>query len=471
MLKKILLFSLLAIIVFIGSYYAISITINNDKYSFIKKFIPDNAKKIVKYYVFPHKIIEKKNQELHELNLKYDAIYDFLIQSGATYKEEVKIRKNLDDLLFKYKTTNYINISGENYTMTKFQSNFQFNSGIYKIFPGSAYLDFYNNKFFIISSKGIIGYTEKFQEKDIIFKQIDSNINNFINENQFKKKSYYSVKDIRVKKNKVFVSFTDEIKEDCWSTSLLAGELKFDKINFKKIFASKNECAFEFDTAHEYNGLSSGGRIEVVDNNFVLLTHGDYGQRKLVQNKNSIFGKILKINLNNNNYSVFSMGHRNPQGLFYDKENNFFLSTEHGPQGGDEVNKIENSQNSLLNYGWPISSYGEHYGGIDGRNKHRYKDFPLYKSHKKYGFIEPLYSFQPSIAISQIIKVQDKKYLVSSLKNKSLYSFELDEFQKLNKLNKIYIGERIRDITYFNNQIYLFLEDSASIAILSQSKK
>ena len=108
MLKKILLFSLLAIIVFIGSYYAISITINNDKYSFIKKFIPDNAKKIVKYYVFPHKIIEKKNQELHELNLKYDAIYDFLIQSGATYKEEVKIRKNLDDLLFKYKTTNYI---------------------------------------------------------------------------------------------------------------------------------------------------------------------------------------------------------------------------------------------------------------------------------------------------------------------------------------------------------------------------
>ena len=93
----------------------------------------------------------------------------------------------------------------------------------------------------------------------------------------------------------------------------------------------------------------------------------------------------------------------------------------------------------------------------------------MHKSHKKYGFIEPLYSFQPSIAISQIIKVQDNKYLVSSLNYKSLYSFELDEFKTLKNLNKIFIGERIRDITYFNNQIYLFLEDSASIAILKRS--
>ena len=469
MSKKLFLFFLVSIIFLIGLYYLVSFTINNDRYSFIKKFVPDNLKKTVKYYIFPHKIIEKKNQELYELNLKYDRIYDFLIQSGAPYKEEIKIRRSLDDLPFNYKTSEYLNIFGEKYAIKKFQSNFQFNSGIYNVFPGSAYLDFYNDKFFIISSKGIIGFTEKINEKDIIFKQIDSNINNFINENQFKKKGYYSIKDIRVKNNKIFVSFTDEIKKDCWSTSLLVGELKFDKIDFKKIFASQGECALEFDTSHEYNGLSSGGRVEVVDKNFVLLTHGDYGQRSLVQNKNSIFGKIFKINLNNSDYSIFSMGHRNPQGLFYDEENNFFLETEHGPQGGDEINKIENFQSNLLNYGWPISSYGEHYGGPDGRNKHRYKDFPLHKSHKKYGFIEPLYSFQPSIAISQIIKVQDNKYLVSSLKYKSLYSFELDEFKTLKNLNKIFIGERIRDITYFNNQIYLFLEDSASIAILKRS--
>ncbi len=183
MAKKFFLIFLVGIIALTGSYYLISATINNDKYSFIKRIISHNTKKTVKYYIFPHKIIEKKDQELYELNLKYDAIYDFLIKSGATYKEEIKVKKNLDNLFFKFKTTDDLTIFGEKYTMNKYQSNFQFSSGIYKIFPGSAYLDFYKNKFFIISAKGIIGLTENINEKDIIFKQIDSNIDNFINEN------------------------------------------------------------------------------------------------------------------------------------------------------------------------------------------------------------------------------------------------------------------------------------------------
>ena len=60
------------------------------------------------------------------------------------------------------------------------------------------------------------------------------------------------------------------------------------------------------------------------------------------------------------------MGHRNPQGLYFDREKNFILATEHGPQGGDEINLIEVSKinkDKIQNYGWPISSYGEHYGG------------------------------------------------------------------------------------------------------------
>ena len=48
------------------------------------------------------------------------------------------------------------------------------------------------------------------------------------------------------------------------------------------------------------------------------------------------------------------MGHRNPQGLLFDKQNNIILSSEHGPTGGDEINII--TENS--NYGWPIASYG-----------------------------------------------------------------------------------------------------------------
>ena len=90
------------------------------------------------------------------------------------------------------------------------------------------------------------------------------------------------------------------------------------------------------------------------------------------------------------------MGHRNPQGLLLDKENNFLLETEHGPKGGDEINLINLNNEDLPNYGWPISSAGEHYKDPNGD---KYNKYPLYKSHSKYGFIEPLKSFVPSIAI------------------------------------------------------------------------
>ena len=52
---------------------------------------------------------------------------------------------------------------------------------------------------------------------------------------------------------------------------------------------------------------------------------------------------------------IFSKGHRNPQGLIVLEE--VILETEHGPKGGDEINKIIYKGN----YGWPISSYGEKY--------------------------------------------------------------------------------------------------------------
>ena len=86
-------------------------------------------------------------------------------------------------------------------------------------------------------------------------------------------------------------------------------------------------------------------------------------------------------------------GHRNPQGLKYIESQNLLLMSEHGPKGGDEINinyldKIEDK-----NYGWPISSYGEHYDG-----KFR-EEAPLNKSHKEYGFIEPMKYFVPSIGL------------------------------------------------------------------------
>ena len=58
-----------------------------------------------------------------------------------------------------------------------------------------------------------------------------------------------------------------------------------------------------------------------------------------------------------------SIGHRNSQGLFYDQNKNVIWSTDHGPEGGDEINIIIKPDQSYKNFGWPISSYGKHYEG------------------------------------------------------------------------------------------------------------
>ena len=163
------------------------------------------------------------------------------------------------------------------------------------------------------------------------------------------------------------------------------------------------------------------------------------------------------------------MGHRNPQGLYFDLQNNFILETEHGPRGGDEINLIEISKikDKIQNFGWAISSTGEHYGGRSETNKAKYEKYPLYKSHTEQGFVEPLKSFVPSIGISEIVKVLQNRYVVSSTKDKSLYFFELNEQKQITNLDKVEVSERVRDLRFNNNKLYLFLENTASIGVIN----
>ena len=84
----------------------------------------------------------------------------------------------------------------------------------------------------------------------------------------------------------------------------------------------------------------------------------------------------------------------------------FILSTEHGPKGGDEINKIILGKN----YGWPISSYGESYAN---------DDLKYHKSHIENKFEEPIFSFVPSIGISEIVPLDtnEKEFLVGAMGN------------------------------------------------------
>jgi glucose/arabinose dehydrogenase len=208
------------------------------------------------------------------------------------------------------------------------------------------------------------------------------------------------------------------------------------------------------------------------------------------QNLNSLYGKIITIDLDTKKIDILSIGHRNPQGLFYDVKNDILFSTEHGPQGGDEINvNVSPKLNKIKNFGWAISSYGEHYGFDDGWSEKikketdliddLYKVAPLNKSHKDFGFEEPIKYFTPSIGITEILKVKNNKsdihkLLVSSLGwNKEadimtlhIIDFDNNFFEKNHE--KIFVDDRIRDfIDLKNGSIIMTLDKSGSIALLS----
>ena len=464
------LISLITIIIVIVYFFVNSI-IGSDKFNYLKSILNKDQKNLIKRYIFPYKLINEQKQIILDQNkVISDQQKTINQQKKKIYKQsyinlELAKKEEGSDIQIKKSIHNLTN----NLILQKYLLTSAFYSGIWNEFPGSGYIDFSGEDVFVISSRGIIAYRENLNDDKENFKQIKNNINEFISNDQFKKDKWFSLKGVLIFKNKIFISYTEEIKENCWNTSVIYGNIDFQNIIFKKLF-STDQCANSIKNIdNEFNAFQSGGKIIPFDNEHILLSIGDYRLRYLAQEKKSINGKILKINIDNNIFEIISMGHRNPQGLYFDKDNNFILETEHGPQGGDEINLIEINKinkSEFQNYGWPISSYGEHYGGKINNNKERYQKYPLYKSHNDYGFIEPIKSFVPSIGITNIVKIGQNKYAFSSLKDKSLYFFELNKKRKIIELERIEVFERIRDLRFYKNQLYLFMEDTASIGVI-----
>jgi glucose/arabinose dehydrogenase len=93
---------------------------------------------------------------------------------------------------------------------------------------------------------------------------------------------------------------------------------------------------------------------------------------------------------------IWSYGHRNPQGLYFDQATNTLWETEHGPQGGDELNVIEKGKN----YGWPVIGYGANYTlGTE-----------IHAARNKEGMEQPKAFFVPSIGISGLMLYTGDKF-------------------------------------------------------------
>lgn len=417
-------------------------------------YLTFDQRQTIKKYFFPYKFINQLQSQLKLNDIHYKELEFKNNNTDIRVIRDIKLQNDKILKIYNLKEGFY--------------------SGIHENNHRSGYIDFHNNSLFVLSSKGTLAYSKNFLD-DLYLKKIKNNIENFISINQFKKHIWFSIKDLLITNDKIYVSYTEEIKDDCWNTSLIHADLNYNEITFKKLFSSKYCIDSRKINNEEFNAHQSGGRIIKFDKNNVLLTTGDYRQRFYAQDKNSVNGKILKININNSNYEIISMGHRNPQGLYLDTQKNIILETEHGPMGGDEVNLIEISKidkKNILNYGWAVVSAGEHYGGKVEKNNSKYKKYPLYKSHSKYGFIEPLKSFVPSIAISEIVKIGNSKYAFGSMGkdrsgDMSIYFFDLDDQNKLKNLKSIKVYERVRDLKFKDGKLYLFLENTGSIGVLS----
>jgi glucose/arabinose dehydrogenase len=175
-----------------------------------------------------------------------------------------------------------------------------------------------------------------------------------------------------------------------------------------------------------------GSRLRFDKQGYLYISTGDRGNRdENPQRLDRDAGKIHRISSDgsipednpfvgekNAIASIYSYGHRNPQGMAMNPATGDIWTHEHGPKGGDEVNIIK----AGVNYGWPVVSYGVNYGGSIFTNLT-----------EKLGIQQPNWHWVPSIAPSGMTFVTSDIYpdwqgrlLVGSLKFSYLVSLELD---------------------------------------------
>ena len=203
----------------------------------------------------------------------------------------------------------------------------------------------------------------------------------------------------------------------------------------------------------------------------LFLTLGDrFSRKEDAQTLGNHHGKVVRINKDgsvpqDNPFvnmrgalpEIWSYGHRNPQGATLTPDGTLWVN-EHGPQGGDEINLPK----AGANYGWPVITYGENYGGGKiGEGLTR-----------KAGMAQPLHYWVPSIAPSGMAFLTSERYgkswqgnlFVGSLKFGYLDRIELSEpfGGKVLRESKLLteVGERIRDVRQGPDGLLYVLTDS-----------
>jgi len=195
-----------------------------------------------------------------------------------------------------------------------------------------------------------------------------------------------------------------------------------------------------------------GSRL-LLDSGYLYITVGDRGRRAPAQDLLDHSGKVLRLTDSgaippDNPYvgqagarpEIYTYGHRNPQGIARHPDTGQLWVSEHGPQGGDEINILKPG----ANYGWPVITYGEEYGGGKiGEGTH------------KPGMEQPLIYYTPSLATGGIDFYTRDTYpgwqqslLVSSMRMTRINRLEVGPDGSIGHETRLLgdLGMRIRDV-------------------------
>ena len=443
----------------------------------MKKFFLIFALLIISHSIF-FILVDRNRQSIKSVLVKTGLwnsnIYTF-IQQKLTNKElkiEEKQNKFLKNLPENF-STNHFNEKHEIFDLENI-------NGLYDKNINYGYITFFekkNNFFYIITNNGyFLKLNNDFSLSNIIF--LKDEIKYFYTD--------YAYGGIRGAK------WIDQDVIAIYLTVKEAGIINLSLISVK--IESNNKIKLidklKISELPNQDGTTSnlGGGIEF-RNDFIYLTTGTSGKpneyeiSELAQDENSNLGKILKISVNEENKFVNMMqiakGSRNSQGLQFVEDN--LIAVEHGPQGGDEINVIETNNKKLINLGWPNFSYGlpyhddVSYSKSDLKNTSK-KELEKYYNDSINNYQSPVFYFTPSIAISHIttcpfLKTEFGQYkncfIISSLKDKSFYVIKYSNNIKfkVESVERIYVGSRIRKIYSELNTIFLCLDNLKIIKI------
>lgn len=208
-------------------------------------------------------------------------------------------------------------------------------------------------------------------------------------------------------------------------------------------------------------GQHFGSRISWLPDNTMLVSIGDGGNppielageliRNQAQALESHLGKVVRLNEDGSvpadnpfvevagaEPAVWSYGHRNIQGLMVDSETGQVWATEHGSQGGDELNRLEPGEN----YGWPVVTHSREYTGGE-----------ISSERSRPGMVDPLIVWTPAIAPSGLLVYRGERFpqwqgdlFAGGLVSQEVLHIEVDESGAVVTQTSIPMGQRVRDV-------------------------